>query len=147
MSPEDRRALAFLAHNLRHSAELIDSGAKEHGSYSVPWNVLSWSRDTAERGADTLAKLIGPVCETCDGVGFIDNPDARYSMEYVEHLPTGVYSTIDPEEIDCPDCGGACFPQPTAGGDGCYCTHHPDDPAHGDRCYSPPSRSEEEISF
>lgn len=25
--------------------------------------------------------------------------------------------------------------EPTPGGDGCYCTHHPDDPAHGDWCY------------
>lgn len=25
--------------------------------------------------------------------------------------------------------------QPTIGGDGCYCTHHPDDPAHGSGCY------------
>jgi hypothetical protein len=23
----------------------------------------------------------------------------------------------------------------TPGGDGCYCAHHPDDPAHGDDCY------------
>jgi hypothetical protein len=23
----------------------------------------------------------------------------------------------------------------TPGGDGCYCTHHPDDPAHGKDCY------------
>lgn len=26
----------------------------------------------------------------------------------------------------------------TPGGDGCYCTHHPDDPAHGAACYLPP---------
>lgn len=25
----------------------------------------------------------------------------------------------------------------TPGGDGCYCTHHPDDPAHGRECYPP----------
>lgn len=25
----------------------------------------------------------------------------------------------------------------TPGGDGCYCTHHPDDPAHGHHCYKP----------
>lgn len=24
---------------------------------------------------------------------------------------------------------------PTPGGDGCYCTHHPDDPSHGPGCY------------
>lgn len=23
----------------------------------------------------------------------------------------------------------------TPGGDGCYCVHHPDDPAHGNACY------------
>lgn len=28
--------------------------------------------------------------------------------------------------------------EPQAGGDGCYCTHHPDDPAHDSRCYVPP---------
>jgi len=28
---------------------------------------------------------------------------------------------------------------PLPGGDGCFCTHHPDDPAHGSACYDPPS--------
>lgn len=28
---------------------------------------------------------------------------------------------------------------PTAGGDGCYCTHHPDDPAHTAECYEAPN--------
>lgn len=27
---------------------------------------------------------------------------------------------------------------PTPGGDGCFCAHHPDDPAHGAWCYEPP---------
>jgi hypothetical protein len=28
-------------------------------------------------------------------------------------------------------------PQPTLGGDGRYCTHHDDDPAHTKECYEP----------
>lgn len=31
------------------------------------------------------------------------------------------------------------LPQPTSGGDGCFCTHHPDDPAHGPACYIAPT--------
>jgi len=30
--------------------------------------------------------------------------------------------------------------EPTPGGDGCYCAHHPDDPAHTRTCYVPPSQ-------
>lgn len=51
-------------------------------------------------------------CPECEGLGFIENPDARYEMEYVEHLPTGIYSTLDEEEIDCPRCGGSGFCNP-----------------------------------
>lgn len=52
-------------------------------------------------------------CPECEGVGWIRNPDARYEMEYVDgHLATGVYSTIDPEEIDCPRCNGVGFVKP-----------------------------------
>lgn len=51
-------------------------------------------------------------CPKCGGFGWVENPDARYTMDYVEHIPTGVYSTIDEEEIDCPECNGVGFIRP-----------------------------------
>lgn len=52
-------------------------------------------------------------CPDCRGLGWVQNPDARYEMDYVDgHLATGVYSTIDPEEIDCPTCKGVGFVAP-----------------------------------
>lgn len=35
----------------------------------------------------------------------------------------------------------------TPGGDGCYCTHHPDDPAHGSECYKPRSPDVEGVTL
>lgn len=44
-------------------------------------------------------------CPTCEGKGWVENPDARWSMDN----QTGVYGTNDPEEIDCPQCMGVGF--------------------------------------
>ena len=51
-------------------------------------------------------------CPDCRGLGWVQNPEARYTMDYVEHMPTGIYSTTDPEEIDCPTCKGVGFVAP-----------------------------------
>lgn len=105
---EARRDLAVLAHNLREVYGSISEGIAKHGAYNVPWNVLSWSKDTAERGAGMIAEIIGPVCQCCDGMGYVKNPEARYYRDN----DTGFDSTNDPEEIDCPDCDGTGFPLP-----------------------------------
>lgn len=105
---ETLKVLAGLAHHLRESSASIDEGIRTHGTYSVPWNVLSFARDIASRTAEVLADFIGPVCPTCDGLGFHANPAARY---YYDH-DTGMDSTNDPEEIDCETCGGLGFCQP-----------------------------------
>lgn len=148
-APEDsaERRLARLHHDLCEIHELLSKAISDqgqfHGQYVLPWSVISWSRDAAGRGSETIDDIVGPVCQNCTGRGIVDNPDARYEMD----RDTGNYETNDAEEIDCPSCyGTGLAPTPTPGGDGCYCTHHPDDPAHGDHCYAPASR-EEEIAF
>lgn len=57
------------------------------------------------------------VCSTCEGRGWVDNPDARYDEDRGPHgESTGVYSTVDPEDIDCPDCGGVGYRKPQRSG-------------------------------
>ncbi len=64
---------------------------------------------------DALEKISSRICQTCEGDGFVDNPDVRYSEDYAAGRRTGQYSTNDPEEIDCPHCGGVGFlPLPRA---------------------------------
>ena len=98
--------LPFLIWQLLHSAELITNGERTHGAYAVPWGTLSWSRDVANKVAERLEDIVGPVCRECRGRGVIDNPEARYEMDYVEGRATGIYSTNDAEEIECPRCDG-----------------------------------------
>lgn len=62
--------------------------------------------------AELLAIAKRRRCGTCNGDGWVPNPDARYEMDYVEHMPTGYSSTNDPEEIECPDCHGVGFLKP-----------------------------------
>lgn len=90
------------------------------GSVAQATNVLTMAlQDIAELAKaleasecgmrDMRAELEAHYCPTCDGKGWVENPDARWSMEYVEGIPTGIYGTNDPEEIDCPQCAGAGF--------------------------------------
>ncbi len=103
----DREKLALLHYDLCHIHELIGEGIRKHGSYSVPWGVLSWTQHAADRGAEMLSEMVGPFCRRCDGRGVVANPDARYEMD----RDTGNYETNDAEEIECPECdGGYPFP-------------------------------------
>jgi len=61
---------------------------------------------------DALERLSARVCRDCEGCGFVPNPHAAYSEDYAAGRATGVYSTNDPEEIDCPTCGGVGFAAP-----------------------------------
>lgn len=65
------------------------------------------------RPKQLLRVAMSRVCPTCRSAGWVQNPDARYEMDYVDgYLATGVYSTVDPEEIDCPTCKGVGFVKP-----------------------------------
>lgn len=94
-------------------AQLLDSY-----TWLAQHPTFSGKNERAEKDAEhvSLIKELqhcrSRYCPDCQGLGFIPNPDARYEMEYVEHLPTGVYSTIDPEEVDCPRCEGVGFVVP-----------------------------------
>ena len=59
---------------------------------------------------DALERLSDLVCDLCQGQGFVSNPDARYyETPGAPGYHTGQFETQDPEEIDCPDCGGVGF--------------------------------------
>lgn len=58
---------------------------------------------------DALEQLSDMMCDLCQGQGVVSNPDARYYEEYADGRRTGQYSTNDPEQIDCPTCGGEGF--------------------------------------
>lgn len=59
---------------------------------------------------DALERLGDRVCDLCQGNGFVENPDARWSeVSGAPGYHTGLYETQDPEEIDCPDCLGVGF--------------------------------------
>lgn len=62
--------------------------------------------------AELLAIAKRRRCGSCTGYGWVPNPDAEYSMDYVDHMPTGVYSTNDEEEVECPECRGVGFLKP-----------------------------------
>ena len=108
----DRQALARLAGHLRQNAREVEAGHKRLGSYSVPWNRLSWTMQMNRLGAETLERIIGETCRCCEGLGIIRNPDATYYEETCDGWYTGQYSTNDAEEIDCPDCDGTGFATP-----------------------------------
>jgi len=63
---------------------------------------------------DALDRLSDLVCDLCQGDGFVSNPDARYYETLgAPGYHTGQFETQDPEEIDCPVCGGVGFkPRP-----------------------------------
>lgn len=59
---------------------------------------------------NALTRLSGLMCPACEGNGFVENPDARWTeVAGAPGYHTGQYETIDPEEIDCPDCDGVGF--------------------------------------
>jgi RecJ-like exonuclease len=70
-------------------------------------------------------------CDVCSGTGFIIETDhCKKCWVHIDPINGGGDGYCDK-----PDCG--CHELPTYG-DGHYCTHHPDDPAHGDDCYRNP---------
>lgn len=98
--------LARLHHDLCEIQELLSKAINDqgqfHGEYKLPWSVISWTRDAAGIGSETIDDIVGPVCNACRGRGIVDNPEARYERDN----DTGNYETNDPEEIDCPLCDG-----------------------------------------
>lgn len=110
LTAEAQSRLALLAHDLRVHSEAIRKGIDQHGSYNVPWGVLSWGKDMSANGAEAIEEIIGTVCRQCDGRGIIDNPEAIYTQD----RDTGYMETNDPEEIDCPHCDGTGLEPPKA---------------------------------